>query len=602
MPALHLPDLARELLGRTRRHFLRFILLDLCVAGITLLTLGPLFAWTTRRLIASTGHAAVSNNELVGFFLSPTGVALALVTGVAFFVLRFIQITAVLSVLEERDRRGLLISLKRIAGALPRLARLAALELVLLSLAALPGLIVAGASALPVLWGEHDINFYLAERPPLVYWSAAGALLGLLGAAIGAAYMLIRTCVALPIVLFDGVGAIHAVGQSVGYTSRRVKGVARTLAAFIICAVALSASVGAIVGGLVLLATHAGIGAWGIILLLAVGAMQILAGEAVALVISTTFGVLLAILYDRLTPGGLRCINEPTTPLPAFLRWRRGMLLRLGIPTTVLVASALTFSAAFQSLPGAPDMIISHRGQIDHAPENSLLAFEHALDAGADIVELDVQLSRDGVVVVIHDADLMRVAGKSREVADLTAAEITSIILHGGTKPQNIPTLREALDLITPRGRVLIELKYYGFDDNLAPAVLDVIRNAGVGEKCLVMSLEPRAVRQLGELAPGMPVGLTVASSIGNLATIDADFIALGSRAATPQMLDRLRDSGMEVYIWTIDDPADMDRFLALGVDGLITNNVPAAVIARAKANKLTGIEQAIRGLRYRLR
>ncbi|MEM7809753.1 MAG: glycerophosphodiester phosphodiesterase family protein, partial [Planctomycetota bacterium] len=201
--------------------------------------------------------------------------------------------------------------------------------------------------------------------------------------------------------------------------------------------------------------------------------------------------------------------------------------------------------------------------------------------------------------MVVHDADLMRLAGRRLKVADTTAAELMSVPL-GRDGDQRMPTLREALETVTPDARVLIELKYYGFDDQLVPAVVRVVDELDLRERVLVMSLDAKGVGQTRELAQDIPVGLTVATSLGDLSKLDIDFVAIGQSAAKPRTLDRLHDAGIDVYVWTVNDADAVRRFLAFGVDGLITDRVDIATTAIEAWSDETAVEQALIAFRAR--
>jgi glycerophosphoryl diester phosphodiesterase len=596
--SLPIGDLARATLRRLRWRWKSFVVIQLATDAVLLLALTPLVTWLARWLITRDGQVAISNEQLVGFFLSWQGLSLAVLVAVSLLVSRMAQVTAVLSVLCVRGRFGIVGGVRRVVAMLPTLVRLAFWEGLWLTAGVLPGLILAGWAAWPVVAGEFDVNYYLVERPPTFWWSAAGVASGLLLAAIGGGYVLVKTSLALPIVLFDESPPRVAICRSRQATRGIKSDVAWLLTVFVIAAAGASLVVGLVTSGLTLLAGWFGTGWWGLIVVLLLGGVQLIVAEAVSLLVISTFGVLLALLYERVTGQAIRQKTETSLAVPGLLRWRGGIVFWTGVGLFIVGTAGSTLIAAASGLATTPSFIIAHRGDISNAPENSLLAFEHALDVGADLVELDVQLSADGVVVVIHDEDLMRVAGVRGKVAELSASEIATPTLIGSD--QTVPTLRQALQQITPRGRVLIELKYYGFDKQLVPAVLEVVDELGVRDRVLVMSLKVEGVRQTRRLAPDVEVGLTIATSVGDLTRLDVDFLALSRTAATPETLDRLHQAGIAAFVWTVDDPSEQQAFLALGADGLITDAVPAAVETRSRFDDLTGIEQALVGFKVR--
>lgn len=237
--------------------------------------------------------------------------------------------------------------------------------------------------------------------------------------------------------------------------------------------------------------------------------------------------------------------------------------------------------------------VFAHRGGSALAPENTLAAFDHGLACGADGLELDVHLSRDGVVVVHHDFTVDRTTNLQGPIAAWTAAELASAdagfrFRSGGDFPFRgrgigVPTLAEVL----ARHRevpIIIELK--GDSEELARAVVDVVRAAGAVERVCLGSFERRGLLLARRLEPavatsacrvevrgalirawcGWPLGargysgFQVPERAGRIRVVSPRFIAAAHRA------------GLGVQVWTVDSPADATRLLGQGIDALITD------------------------------
>lgn len=217
-----------------------------------------------------------------------------------------------------------------------------------------------------------------------------------------------------------------------------------------------------------------------------------------------------------------------------------------------------------------------------------MLAFAKAVAVGVDYVETDVRASLDGAAVVCHDPDLSRVAGRDIRVDQLTLAELRRIDLGFG---QTFCSLAEALDAF-PETRFNIDLKSA---DVVAPAV-DAIRKLNALGRVLVTSFgESRRRAAIAEL-PGVAtsasarpfVAALLAGKVGSplamsraLRGIDAVQVpqkALGLRVTTPPMIERLHRAGVEVHVWTINDPGVMLSLLDLGVDGIVTDRADLAL------------------------
>ncbi len=246
-------------------------------------------------------------------------------------------------------------------------------------------------------------------------------------------------------------------------------------------------------------------------------------------------------------------------------------------------------SVAF--LEGSPPRVIAHRGLALEAAENTVAAFQAALDAGADILETDVHLSKDGQVIVAHDADLARVAAREGFVSDLTAAELAGLDLGFG---QGFPTLGEALERF-PEARFNIDLKTPAVVD----AFVDTVRTTGSESRVLVASFDETsrasAVARLGHVASSATSSHVVAgrliSAFGlplGLWKVPPGIVALqvpptyrGLALVTPQLVGLAKRKGLEVHVWTINEPQSMERLWKMGVSGIVTDRADLAVHVR---------------------
>lgn len=232
--------------------------------------------------------------------------------------------------------------------------------------------------------------------------------------------------------------------------------------------------------------------------------------------------------------------------------------------------------------------MIAHRGLALEAPENTLLAFLKALSAGASHLETDVHASADGVAVISHDRDLKRLAGRDVRVGQLTMAELRRVDLGEG---QAFCSLAEALDAF-PTACFNIDIKDAAAVDPMVKAV----RDANAVSRVLVASFDERrrsaAVSQLDGVATSASrstiVRALAALRLGNrrlleraLADVDAVQVPErhgGIRVVTPRSVAVLREAGVEVHVWTVNDPADMGRLVDMGVDGIVTDRADIAV------------------------
>jgi glycerophosphoryl diester phosphodiesterase len=235
-----------------------------------------------------------------------------------------------------------------------------------------------------------------------------------------------------------------------------------------------------------------------------------------------------------------------------------------------------------------PPRVLAHRGLATEAPENTLLAFAKAAAVGTAYIETDVHVSSDGIAVVSHDPSLARVAARKVDVAQLTMAELRLIDLGHG---QGFASLEEALDAF-PDLRFNVDVKVAGA---VTPTVAALQRTRAASRVLLTSFSDPRR-RRLGALVPD---AVTSAGRAGVIRSILAALVgrrgamerALRGAAAlqvpervgpvrlvTRRFVSAAHRAGAEVHVWTVNDPADMERLLDFGVDGLVTDRADVAI------------------------
>ncbi len=253
-------------------------------------------------------------------------------------------------------------------------------------------------------------------------------------------------------------------------------------------------------------------------------------------------------------------------------------------------------------------LIIGHRGASAHAPENTLAAFQMALDAGADGVEFDVQMSKDGVPMVIHDTNLERTGLRCEKVADLTAKELGKISVGSWFNakfpnkalPQfadeTIPTLAQVLKLVKPStGPIYIELKCGDADYALlAGAVCDIIRDSPQLSQMIVKSFKLAAIPVVRFHLPEVQTAALFAPQIMDflrrrkyIIAIAREFgahqISLHHSLVTRKLTTLATDAQMPVTVWTADNPKWIKRCRRLGIRSLITNDPAKLIVARGQ-------------------
>jgi glycerophosphoryl diester phosphodiesterase len=239
---------------------------------------------------------------------------------------------------------------------------------------------------------------------------------------------------------------------------------------------------------------------------------------------------------------------------------------------------------------------IAHRGGARLAPENTLAAFRNALTLPVDAIEMDVHMSRDGFPVVIHDNTVERLTNGEGNILDLDLASLRSLnaAAHfpgGWPVAEQIPTLREVLDLSQRRVQVLIEIKTSRRDDvegrypNIAESVVNELRATGMLELAIIISFDWQMLSIVKSLEPTLATGALVSDSLWNshaehaLDTLTAqikplgcEWISLDHKLFTPDMPALLHEQGLRLGLWTVNTLEQLQYFAAAGVNALTTD------------------------------
>ena len=233
-------------------------------------------------------------------------------------------------------------------------------------------------------------------------------------------------------------------------------------------------------------------------------------------------------------------------------------------------------------------LLIGHRGYPARYPENTLASFKGAIEAGCDMIELDVTLTRDRRVVVIHDDTLDRTTSGRGAVRDHGFMEIRTLDagswFDGRFAGERVPELAEVLDLTAGRCMLNIEIKESAFEagypaDAAERQVVNLVKTGGAMERVIVSSFDERILRRIAAMKD--PPAIAYISDHGADKQLVEMLLAIKAfswhprfKVLTRDQVDALHAAGLKVFPWTINTQAEADRILAMGVDGLICNEM----------------------------
>ena len=537
------------------------------------------------------GRPAVDSTALVQFLLSPRGFLVLFVAATVSLTIRLVEhagLSAIALGALEGKRIRAVATFRWLLAELPRLASIGARIIGWGVILVAPLLAVAGGFAHRLL-GKHDINFYLANRPSEFVGAAVVIGAVTLATLSVAAWLVIRWRLVVQVCVFDRRPGKAAFDEAAVLS----RGVAAALAGRCLAVLVLLLVLLLVAAGLEQLAVWLVLGAagraglplaisFGVILVLrtVIGAVVTAIGACVDAAAFTAF-----YRRRRRELGGeptLTGVEEEQTPGRLLSVWAKGTAVLLALSLLAAAAGSVTLAADALWHEG-PITVTAHRGDHRRAPENTAAAIREAIAAKADYAEIDVQLSKDGVLVVTHDSDFSRLAGVAKKVWDLSYAEIRAIPLGAKAAPEfrnePAPTLDEVLAIARDRIRLNIELKYYGgHQPRLAERVVEAVQARQMTRQVIVQCLEYEPLMEIRRLAPEIPVGYLMSVNAAHPGRLEVNFLSAESSRATGAFVQAAHWRGQQVHVWTVDAPAEMERMIDLGVDDLITNEPEEAL------------------------
>jgi glycerophosphoryl diester phosphodiesterase len=580
--------------------------IEVFVVLLSFVVITPTTEALLRMLVSRSGNAAMTDVDIALFFFTTKSgfLALLLLVGASLGITIFGQ-ACLMTVGIARAHGGLVRVRDAVAHGATRAISILQLTLALFVrvLVLLVPFVAGIGAAYWLLLREHDINYYLHARPPVFFVVCAIVAVLVLLLTILLMRKLSSWLLILPLVVFERMQPWPAFAES----ARRMSGhrlkavVVLALWGVLTLAVSLATSATIKLLGRTVAPAFGGTMMGLLVLVGAIATVWALCSLAVNIFSASLFALILARLFLATGPAAqlslpARFGNELEVEGKRFrVSWAT---LMGALALAVIVASGLAYVLMKDTWTDRSVVVFAHRGASASRPENTLASFRRAGEEHADFVELDVQESSDGVVLVAHDRDLMKVARSPLQIWSSPAQQLREVDIgsyfSAEFKDERVPTLAEALEVCKGVCRMNIELKDYGKSQHLEERVVEVVESAGMQNDVVTMSLNHRMVENMKRLRPNWRAGLLAAKAIGEPSRLPFDFLAVESRMATRAFIRTAHAAHKPVYVWTVNDPQRMVRMIGLGADGLITDRPALAREVLARYAEMTQAERLL--------
>lgn len=243
-----------------------------------------------------------------------------------------------------------------------------------------------------------------------------------------------------------------------------------------------------------------------------------------------------------------------------------------------IYSGTIAYGTVFNRVINDKAQITAHRGASKDAPENTLSAINEAIKQGANFAEIDVQTTKDGKTILLHDNTFKRTSGVHKAPKDLTLAQIKELdngsFFSSKYKGEKVPTLDEVLKKSKGKIKLNIELKPKGKDDKLVENVNKIIEENHMDNDVIISSNNFNSLQEMKKINPKIKVGYIVLAAFGDFENLNVDFFSMEQSLINSKTVYALHAIGKEVHAFTINDKESAEKMLRLGVDNIITDNV----------------------------
>ena len=576
----------REMLLMNRRTLIGF---EFVFKMLTVLIAVPLFSGAFKLIMKVTGYSYLTLENVAAFILQPVTLLLLIVLIILMTAYNMFDIATVIIILDQsyqkkkvRIREAVGMSVRRCR----ELLHLSSLPLAFLTLFLIPFLNLGMASGLitTIQIPEFITDYILKDKVLLPLCVTAVLLL---------AVLLVRWLYSLHFFILEGesfqqarkhsglLGAgKHIRDLAILFVLQAAINIAYVL--FILVGILLIVAVNAVLGRFLLIKSILASLIW---LFIAVSAAIFM-----ALSIPFSYAGISVLYYARRQERGEEIRSLKLEALKPAGKKHRGLRFLLGGVAAVALVLAVRFTYGLYR--GEYNLnieyvrtteVTAHRGASVNYPENTMSAFTGAKELGADWIELDVQQTEDGEIIVIHDTNFKRTTGLDRNTWELTYAEVSQLDAGSFFAPEfqgeRIPLLSEVIAFAGENNiKLNIELKPTGHETDFEKSVVDIIREYDFAEECVVTSQVYQVLENVKSYDPQIRTVYVMSLAYGDITTLEAaDHFSVEAANVSKELVGKVHREGKELYAWTVNTRESISRMVEMNVDNIITDNISLA-------------------------
>ncbi|MBZ0333839.1 glycerophosphodiester phosphodiesterase [Marinobacter sp. AL4B] len=559
------------------REYSRALLaLHLTITGLSIAILPSLVTAALAAMRPLTGEAAITTSGLIRFLTSPGGGTWAGFTMFVTVAILVYQQAGITLIVSQNDQHPMRAIARALFGVVRRITALTALALLLTLahlLTALPFLAaIIGASKL--LLHHYDPYLLNLERPPVLWWYGTFCLAMVAALVAANGTLVVRWSLAIPRLILDDGKPLAALRSSYHLTRKRSRHAATTLALGAALTIAMPPLITLIFSGLAggIFQVLPNDKSYLLPAVITLVGSYVLIGLAVTFLATAAFGTLVMAYYEELSGNPFKT-PAPPAPKHAAVLMRRAWVLEAIVVAVVLAQSYPIISSLNHS---AEVGVTAHRGNASLAPENTVSAIRQAINDGSDYIEIDIQLTADGVPVLWHDTDMQRIFGLPERINDLPFTQLRQ--LDAGSwfsetfSDERIASLADAIEATRGKANLLLDLKPNRNEEALVNAVVNVLQENNAVTGTVIAAADWPILEMAKSQEPNLRTALLAQFVVGPLWQDRYDILGIRSNRASPAMVARAHKAGNELFVWTVNSPEAMARFIDMGVDNIITD------------------------------